>query len=85
MTNQSPTQPTPQPSVPAWEQDIINKCKEAGLEIMAQVLFVLHDREVLPAAALDAITPGEIYDYYEGFIAPAIDKIEDSINEAHEA
>jgi hypothetical protein len=86
MADQSASQNNPQPSttaVPAWEQDIINKCDEAGLQVMAQVLFVLHDREVLPAAALDAITPEDITEFYEGFIGPAIDKIEESLAEEH--
>ena len=86
MADQNASQNNPQPStpaVPAWEQDIINKCDAAGLQVMAQILFVLHDREVLSAGALDALTPADITEFYEGFIGPAIDKIEDSLAEEH--
>lgn len=75
----TPDTPVTPASVPAWEQAIVDKCNEAGLQVMAQVLFVLHEREGLPAATLDAITSEDIAALYEGFIEPAIDNVERSL------
>lgn len=71
--------PTPTPAVPVWEQAIIDKCDEAGLQIMAQVLFVLHERETVPSEALDALTAEDITEFYEGYLTRAIDDIERSL------
>lgn len=55
-------------------------CKTAGLEVMAQVFEIIRERETsdeaVTAAALLALTPADVADYYEGWLAPAIDRIE---------
>lgn len=54
-------------------------CAEAGLQVMAQVLSIVAEREEVPMETLAALTPEEIYDLYEGWIGPAVDKVENSL------
>lgn len=53
--------------------------RTAGLEIMGDVLGVIHDRQDVPDETLLRITEDDLYAMYEGFIARAIDRLEDSL------
>lgn len=50
--------------------------KEAGLGIMAEVITVLADREVIPEKVLADLDADDLTDYYNSFIGPAIDAIQ---------
>ena len=58
--------------------------EQAGLGIMREVFSVLYDRETVPETVLDAVTPEDVTEFYEGFIGPAIDKIENTLLEDNE-
>lgn len=54
-------------------------CDEAGLGVMVQVFEIIHDRERVSDEALFALTADDVYGFYEGHLARAIDTIESFI------
>lgn len=79
MNESATPQPADAPTVPAWEQDIITKCEEAGLQVMAGILIVLHEREIVSRDVLDALTADDIDAFYEGYVSRAINDMERSL------
>lgn len=60
------------------EKDIFD---QAGLAIMREVIDIVRDREWVAHSVLDALDADAVYDLYESFIGPAIDKLEDVLAE----
>lgn len=54
-------------------------CHAAGLRVMREVFDVVTDREDVPTARVDALTPSDVADLYDQHIGPAIDRIEDAL------
>jgi len=54
-------------------------CKEAGLGTMAEIIGIVRDREQIEDDELLSITAETITRWYESFIAPGIDQIENEI------
>lgn len=79
MSESATPQRAHEPTVPAWEQDIIDKCEQAGAGIMVHVLSILMDRGEVGAAAIEALTPEDIVEHYDAWIGPAIDNMERSL------
>lgn len=89
MTDQTPAfssdeSPRSARAVPAWEQDIIDKCEKVGAGIMVHVLSILVDRGEVDAATIESLTPEDIVEHYDAWIGPAIDKMERNLMSAEE-
>lgn len=54
-------------------------CYVAGLRVVREVLDVVADRETVPAARLDALTPDDVVDLYAAHVEPAVDGIEGAL------
>lgn len=49
---------------------------DAGFEIVADAVGILYCREVISAEDVFALTADDITSLYEGFVGPAIDRME---------
>lgn len=58
--------------------------RNAGLEIMGEVLGIIYNREQISEEALLRISEDDLYAMYESFIARAIDGLEDSLTAAEQ-
>lgn len=58
--------------------------RNAGLEIMGEVLGIIYNREEIPDETLLRITEDELFPMYECFIARAIDGLEESLTAAEQ-
>lgn len=52
---------------------------EAGLEVMDQILGIVSDREEVPDEVLLRLTADDMTALYEGFVGPAVDRVEKSL------
>ena len=52
----------------------------AGLEVVGDLLAVLVNRETVPDAALLALTVDDMREFYERFVAPAVNDMEEVLN-----
>lgn len=53
--------------------------KEAGLEVMADILGILYNRETVTHERLLKLTAEDVEDLYDRYVGPAIDDIEDAL------
>ena len=51
-------------------------CAEAGLEVMAEVLSIVWNREEVPVEVLTGLDASQVSDLYEMFVGPAVDRVE---------
>lgn len=58
---------------------IANISREAGLGVMEQILTIVSDREEVSDEALLALTSKDLVALYDGFVGPAVDRVERSL------
>lgn len=65
-------------------QHIEDICTEAGLGVMEGIFTVIRDREQVTDEQLLALHSGDVTEWYEASLAPAIDSIEEDLRERYE-
>jgi hypothetical protein len=61
------------------QEHIETICEEAMLGVMVQVLEIVRDREEVPEESLLGLDADDVTEMYEGWIGPAIDRLEKSL------